>query len=96
MDKYQALQQLLNDETKAKEIFTESIEETRENLKKIGLDFSIEELEGIAEKATVSTASGELDADDLENVAGGVSLYVLGNLTIGRVIIGVVSKWKKR
>ena len=71
MDKYQKFAELISDETKAKEVLSESIEETQANLKKHGMDFSIEELIEMAQNVLSSTESGELNEDSLENVSGG-------------------------
>ena len=98
MDKYQQLNELLQDEAKAKEIFTESIEETQANLKQAGLEFSIEELDAIAESVAAPAAAGELDAEDLDNVSGGVVITATA-VAIGVAIGGIgltIASWKKR
>ncbi len=72
MDKYEALAELLNDKEKANEIISESVEETSRNLQKMGLDFTVDELIELAEKANVTSKSDELSEGELEDVSGGI------------------------
>ena len=96
MDKYQELAVLLSNPSKANEIISESVEQTQANLKANGLDFSIEELKALAEKATIQQTQGELSEDALDQVAGGfVSSHTA---VVGFVArhIGYISKWLRR
>ena len=96
MDKYQELAQLLSNPAKAQEIMSESVEKTQANLKANGLDFSIEELEELAEKVTIQQTQGELSEDVLENVSGGsiASQAALYGFFWKHVVY--VSKWLKK
>lgn len=100
MDKYQQFAELISDEEKAKKILSESIEETRENLKKHGLDFTVEELKEMSQGAAVSASDDELGADALDDVAGGVAFSALCGVALGAYAIsayaGVVKKWLNR
>lgn len=100
MDKYQQFAELISDEEKAKEILSESIEETRENLKKHGLDFTVEELKEMSQGAAVSANDDELSADALDDVAGGIAFSALCGVALGAYAIsayaGVVKKWLNR
>lgn len=100
MDKYQQFAELISDEEKAKEILSESIEETCENLKKHGLEFTVEELQEMSQGVAVSSNSDELSADALDDVAGGVAFSALCGVALGAYAIsayaGVVKKWLKR
>ena len=70
-EKYEALAELLKDEETAKAVFGKSPEEAQVNLKARGLDFTVEELKELAEKA-VTSADGELDENNLDDVVGGI------------------------
>ena len=74
MDKLEKLMKIMEQEQKANDVFVESLEETQENLRRKGLDFSIDELSAIAKGVVESTKenSKELDENDLEMVVGGV------------------------
>lgn len=100
MDKYQLFAELINDETKAKEILSESIEETRENLKKHGLDFSVEELKEMSQGVALGVQGDELSAEALDDVAGGIAFSALCGVALGAYAIsayaGVVKKWLNR
>ena len=67
-EKYKALAELLKDEETAKEVLSESVEETQANLKAKGLDFTVEEL---LEIAKAQLPEGELDENSLDDVNGG-------------------------
>lgn len=97
MDKYQKFAELISDEAKAKEILSESIEETQANLKKYDLDFSVEELEEMSRRMTVFASDDELSAEALDDVAGGSAFLgaAFGPLAIS-VCVGVMKKWLKR
>ena len=73
MDKYQMFNELLQDEEKAKQVVTESIEETRKNLMNLGMDFTVEELRSIAELAEKQSAKNEISVEDLDQVNGGIA-----------------------
>ncbi len=100
MDKYQLFAELISDEEKAKEILSESIEETRANLLKEGLDFSVEELTEMSQGVGVSTNNEELGEDALDDVAGGIAFSALCGVALGAYAIsayaGVVKKWLNR
>lgn len=100
MDKYQQFAELISDEEKAKEILSESIEETRENLKKHGLDFTVEELKEMSQGVNISANNDELSADALDDVAGGIAFSALCGVALGAYAIsayaGVVKKWLNR
>lgn len=100
MDKYQALVELLKDEDKVKEIISDSTVETQQNLKKYGLDFTIEELEEIAIKVAAHNDMDELGEDSLEDVSGGVafsSLCAAALISYGiSAYAGLVKKWLNR
>ena len=77
------------DEAKIKEVFSdeafvnslmelENVEDVQKALSEKGLDFSPEEIEAIR-KGLVGEDE-ELGEDDLENVAGGVSVETIGNI----------------
>ena len=70
-EKYKALAELLKDEETAKEVLSESVEETQANLKAKGLDFTVEEL---LEIAKAQLPKGELDEGSLDDVNGGFFL----------------------
>ena len=97
MNKYQLFADLISDETKAKEILSEQIEETRENLKKHGLDFSVEELKEMSESVVINAQGDELDAEALDDVAGGIAFATLCGIALGSYAIstfaGVAKKW---
>ena len=98
MEKYQALAELFKDEATAKEILSDSVEETQQNLKKYDLDFSAEELEEIAAKVVAQEESGELNEDALEDVAGGVAGLATAFIVCQIIVIGAghVKKWLNR
>lgn len=100
MDKYQAFADLMKDEAKAKEIISDSIEETQENLKKLGLEFTIEELEEIAAKSIAQGEGDELTEDSLDDVSGGVAFSALCAAALcfyaASSAAGVAKKWLNR
>ncbi len=74
MDKYEKLAELIANEEEAKSIFVASVEETKENLKSRGLDFTEAEL--VAFSTGLNDAnSDELNEEALEYVAGGARSY---------------------
>ena len=91
-DKYEALAELLKDEENAKEVFGKSPEEAQVNLKARGLDFTVEELKELAEKA-VAGADGELDENSLDDVAGGI--VVTAAVAVGAGLAALWG-WRKR
>ena len=97
MDKYQQFAKLMNEEGKADEILSESVEQTRENLKKYGLDFSVEELQEIAKKAEAMSQKDELNAEALDDVAGGVAFATLCAVALASYTISAIAgagkKW---
>ena len=95
-ERFVKLNALLEDETKASEVFNGTKGEAREKLAAIGIEFSEEEfnefLEGV--KLTLNKDT-ELNEDDLEQVAGGCSTcrdfgHSVGK-TVGRILN--VAKW---
>lgn len=97
MDKYQAFAELMEDENKAKEIISDSIEQTQQNLKNNGLDFTLEELKEMAAKVVIQDSNDELDEDALNDVNGGILMSTLCGVALGCYAIssyaGVVKKW---
>ena len=74
MDKYRELAELLSDETLAQQLISESIETTRDNLVKRGLEFTVDELKELSVAAHECVGgNGEIFEGDLDRVAGGVS-----------------------
>lgn len=69
-NKYEQFEKLLQDTEAAKKVLVPSVEETQKNLAKLGMDFSIDELNEIASGA-FENADGELKEEELANVAGG-------------------------
>lgn len=96
MDKYQELAVLLSDPAKANEIISKSVEQTQANLKANGLDFSIEELVELAEKATIQQTKGELSEEDLDEVAGGLVSYRMSSIGFIARHIVYITNWIKR
>ena len=96
MDKYQELAVLLSDPAKANEIISKSVEQTQANLKANGLDFSIEELVELAEKATLQQTQGELNEDDLDEVAGGLVSYRMSSIGFIARHVVYIANWVKR
>lgn len=99
MDKYQMLAELLSDEDKAKEILSESVEETSANLKKYDLDFSVEELIEISQAVAVPAQDGELNAEELDAVSGGVVPLLIAPIAailIGTAAGAAIKKWRKK
>ena len=73
-EKYKALAELLKDEENAKEVLSESVEETQANLKAKGLDFTVKELIDMADKIL---GKGELNEEQLDDVNGGILMPTL-------------------
>lgn len=96
MDKYQQLAELLSDEAKAKEILSESVEETQANLQKAGLEFTVEELQAIAQSIPGGEEE-ELNEDALEDVAGGAAPILVPAMLFAIGTVSVIArKWKKK
>lgn len=86
MNKYELFAELVKDEEKSKEIFSESLTETQQNLKKIGLDFTEDELLEFAKTVQTKATSGELNEAQLSDVNGGIlvsSLVAAGWWALG-------------
>lgn len=96
MDKYTAFAELLKDQATADQILSDSIEQTQQNLKERGLDFSIEELEKIAAQAIAQAEQDELSEEDLEDVAGGVTPVVAALICV-IIVVGIfrIKQWIK-
>lgn len=73
MDKLEKLMKIMEQEQEASDVFAESLEATQENLRKRGLEFSLDELSAIVKGVVESTQenSKELEESDLEMVVGG-------------------------
>lgn len=96
MDKYQVLIDLMQDESKVREVISDSIEETQQNLKKIGLDFSIEELESISIKVAALENTSELAEETLDDVTGGVGLITTSAVAcFALAAVAAIRKWQK-
>lgn len=73
MDKFEKLAQLMADEAIAREVlYIDSPEDVQKYLADKGVDLSIEEIQEWAGEINKAMASEELDADDLDSVAGGI------------------------
>ncbi len=98
---------LKEDDDRASKIFelaaTVSVEAAAEEANKYGYDFSGEEIESLMDQlAAVSAAgaNGELDADALENVSGGlvITTAVVGYWVVcaGAGALAALANWKRR
>lgn len=74
MNKYEQLKNLIESD-EAEKYITENMESTIENLKRIGIEFTMEELQDMimAYKASL-TDNGEVSIDDLDTVSGGLTI----------------------
>lgn len=81
------------DEIRAEEIFSLELEEALEKMNADGNDFTLEELKEYEKALEAMTADGELDADELDNVAGGLVTTVAAAIGIG-VVVAIFGKKK--
>ena len=60
-----------------------------------GFDFTIDELMDYAKALKIAKGDGELNADELDDVAGGFGLVAAGCCIVGGVILGIAcnAKW---
>lgn len=67
---------LANDEARAKKLVSMSAEEAVIAINKVGFDFSLEELRVFGEEISkvAEQVNGELDVEQLDEVAGGISI----------------------
>lgn len=73
MDKFEKLAQLMADETIAREVLDiDKPEDVQKYLADKGVELSIEEIQEWAKEINKALANEELDADDLDSVAGGL------------------------
>ncbi len=95
-ERFVKLDALLEDEVKASEVFSGSKEEARAKLAAMGIEFTDEEftdfLEGV--KLTLNKG-GELNEDDLEQVAGGCSACKSHGQRVGEKVGRIlnIAKW---
>lgn len=82
-EKYEKLIALMNDDNLAKDIFSDDVDKTLENLSANGIELSKEEftgfVDGMLSEGKAVPNDEELSKNDLEDVAGGGSiLYIYG------------------
>lgn len=60
-----------------------------------GYDFTVEELNAYAQALKFAKAGGELNTEELENVAGGFGLVAAGLCIVGGIVVGIAvnAKW---
>lgn len=70
--------------------------EALEQINAAGFDFTLEELNDYARALKMAQTNGELDPEELENVAGGFGLVSAGLCIAGGIVLGIVcnAKWK--
>ena len=73
------------------------MEETRENLQKLGLEFTVEELQAIAQSIPGGEEE-ELSEDSLDDVAGGLAPVLVVPIAVAALgTVSAISKsWKKK
>ncbi len=80
-DKYEKLITLMNDDNRAKDIFSDDIDKTLETLSANGIELSREEftafVEGMQSEGKAAAADEELSESELEDVAGGASILYI-------------------
>lgn len=79
-ERIQAIAEVLENDDLRKDLLTMEPADAAEELKKKGYDFTADELIEFGKLVAEATSSGELDAEDLDAVAGGAvaALTVLG------------------
>lgn len=95
-ERFVKLNVLAEDETKASEIFSGTIEEVRSKLLAEGIEFSDEEYAEFIKGLKLSVKEGsELCEEDLESVAGGCDVCYNQGQRVGKVVGKVLSvgKW---
>lgn len=86
---------LLEDEERARELLAMKAEDALARINALGHDFTVEELGAYAEaQAQAALPEGELEAEDLENVAGGLRI-MMTPLGTGLLPSLVRSLWRK-
>lgn len=93
-ERIQAIAEALeNNEELRKDVLGMEPSEAAETLKKAGFDFTADELIEFGKLVVDATASGELDADSLDSVAGGVvSIGVLLGVTFATKVAYDIGK----
>lgn len=83
------------DTTKAEELLNMEPAEALTQINAVGYDFTIEELNEYACALKLAKAEGELEAEELEKVAGGFGLVAAGACIVGGIVIGIAcnAKW---
>ncbi len=78
-DKFEKMAELMEDEEQVKEVFLDDIDRTLDNLYKKGIELTKEEFIGFVNGVMAEDADGELTEGQLEDVAGGGSVfYIIG------------------
>jgi len=76
---------LESDLERAKKLFDLGPDAALKEINAAGNDFTIEEIKGYGEAAKKASVQGELDADALDDVAGGITFAVVRiGIAIGR------------
>lgn len=90
---------LEQDKERAKRLFDTAPEEAVKEINAAGYDFSVEELIDFGDAMSLAVSkNGELSADDLENVAGGLGVVATFAIAYGIAIgcgyvVGRLNKW---
>ncbi|MCL1916904.1 MAG: hypothetical protein FWG14_01105 [Peptococcaceae bacterium] len=64
------------DEARAKTLLSLELNEAVKQINALGNDFTVDELEEYGNAVNASSMQGELGADDLDDVAGGISFSI--------------------
>ena len=68
--------------------------EAMERINADGYDFNLEEINEYARALKMAQAGGELNAEELDDVAGGFGVLAAGGCILGGAVVGyVVTKW---
>lgn len=83
------------DTAKAETLLNMAPNEALAQINAAGFDFTLDELMDYAKALKIAKADGELNADELEDVAGGLGLLGAGCCIVGGIIIGIACniKW---
>ena len=84
------VKEAMKDQAFAKQLLeAETVEAAQKVFASRGIEFSLEEVEAIAAGLRATEANGELSAEDLDDVAGGVTLVTI--LAVVKIVAGVVT-----